>query len=141
MCEYKDKILFFDNSRGEKILGLLHTPKRSEKNLGIVYCHSFAEEKNRSHAIAVKTARAFATQGYPVLRFDLSGCGDSEGEWEKASIDDWIQDIASAVTYLKNSTHVTNIALWGLRLDGGLAYLYAKKHKEISLLILWQKSE
>lgn len=120
------------------MLGFLHTPKINNKDLGIVYCHPFAEEKNRSHAISVKTARALAAQGYPVLRFDLSGCGDSEGEWEKASIDDWIEDIASAVTYLKNSTPVTNIALWGLRLGGGLAYLYAKKHKEISLLILWQ---
>jgi len=138
MCEYIDKIFFFDNTRGEKMLGFLHTPKINNKDLGIVYCHPFAEEKNRSHAISVKTARALAAQGYPVLRFDLSGCGDSEGEWEKASIDDWIEDIASAVTYLKNSTPVTNIALWGLRLGGGLAYLYAKKHKEISLLILWQ---
>jgi len=91
-----------------------------------------------SHSVVIKTARMFAEVGFPVLRFDLSGCGDSEGEFDETSITDWQEDLKEAVKILFKETKVQRYSLWGLRLGAGLALLHIKQHREVSSLILWQ---
>lgn len=137
MPEIREKMFFFDNGRGLRLLGFLHLPARSTGSVGILYCHPFAEEKNCSHAVTAKAARAFARQGFPVLRFDFSGCGDSEGELENATLDDWLEDIHSAAIQLKREARVDRIAVWGLRLGAGLALLEAAQRDDVAFAVLW----
>ena len=91
-----------------------------------------------SHSITVKTARIFAEAGFPVFRFDLSGCGDSEGDLQFSSIEDWQKDFNSAIKVFQKETGASNIFLWGLRLGAGLCLLQEQFADDIAGLILWQ---
>jgi len=131
-------MFFFQGSGNRKLLGFLHYSGSASNTTGIVYCHPFAEEKNMSHSIAVKTARLFAEAGFPVFRFDLSGCGDSEGDLQFSSIEDWQQDFNSAIKVFQKETRVSKLFLWGLRLGSGLCVLQQQLADNIAGLVLWQ---
>lgn len=134
----KESIFFFPGSDGRKLLGMVHLPEECRSHMGIVFSHPFAEEKNCSHAITVKAARAFASLGFAVFRFDFSGCGDSEGDLEDARVEDWVADLDAAIVHFQSVANVERVALWGLRLGGGLALLYSQKSQYVDSLILWQ---
>ncbi len=134
-----EKAFFFKGSGQRRLLGFLHSPESISKPAGILYCHPFAEEKNMSHPVMVKAARRFAGSGFPVFRFDFSGCGDSEGDLTEVSLADWQQDIDYALEVFFQETGIKRCFLWGLRLGAGLALLhYEKKKEDIAGLILWQ---
>jgi exosortase A-associated hydrolase 2 len=147
-----ERMFFFQGSRNRRLLGFLHLPApakipaASESGpvpVGIVYCHPFGEEKMASHAITVKTARRLCEDGAAVLRFDFSGCGDSEGELDETTLDDWNIDLACAIELLKREAGVERVGLWGLRLGASLVLEYAAKASAqvtstIPFLVLWQ---
>lgn len=92
-----------------------------------------------SHAVVVKAARKFAACGFPVFRFDFSGCGDSEGDLSNVSLTDWQQDLGLALDAFHQEAGITQCFLWGLRLGAGLALLHSPgKSENIAGLILWQ---
>ena len=133
-----EKAFFFEGSRRRRLYGFLHRGTFNLKDMGIVYCHPFAEERNMSHRIAAVTANEFASNGIPVLRFDFSGCGDSEDEFENISIEDMVSDIGYAVKELKKKTNVSQCMLWGLRLGAGLSLLHISRFGNIDGLMLWE---
>ncbi|MGH7495706.1 MAG: hypothetical protein ACREOO_25400 [bacterium] len=137
MVEGQEKIFFFEGRKHKKLLGFLHLPARSRGTTGILYCHAFGEEKNCSHAVIAKAARAFVRQGLPVMRFDFGGCGDSEGVLEEVTLEDWRNEIEEAITIFKAEAKVESVALWGLRHGAGLALLQAGKAQETPFVILW----
>ena len=63
---------------------------------GVLLCHAFAEEKLWSHRVYVTFARELAALGYAVLRFDFRGEGDSDLEFEQATISTRIADVITA---------------------------------------------
>jgi len=92
-----------------------------------------------SHAVVVKAARKFAASGFPVFRFDFSGCGDSEGDLQFSSVEEWQQDLSFAIEVFRQETGIARCVLWGLRLGAGLALMQAQsKSIDIAGLILWQ---
>ena len=121
-------MFFFPGSRGRRLLGFLHLPAGSLSDpppVGIVYCHPFGEEKMSSHAISVKAARRLCEQGAAVLRFDCSGTGDSQGELDETSLDDWHEDLGHAVAELRRASGAARVGLWGLRLGAHQVLRYA----------------
>jgi exosortase A-associated hydrolase 2 len=136
MSHIKEDIFFFEGSNNRKLLGFLHKPIGQSRNIGILYCHPFADEQNLSHRIAVNTSRTFAREGFAVLRFDMSGCGDSMAELGQVTINDWLEDISCAIKLLKEKYQYEHIVMWGIRLGGGLAILKASQLNEISALVL-----
>ncbi len=132
-----EKAFFFPGSGNRNLFGFLHYADPVSSSTGIVYCHSFAEEKNMSHAVVVKAARMFAAAGFPVFRFDFSGCGDSEGDLQFSSVEDWQQDLDAAIEIFRQETGVSQCLLWGLRLGAGLVLLRQERN-DIAGLILWQ---
>lgn len=138
MPDIREDMFFFPGSGGRKLLGFLHEPKGNSKATGIVYSHPFAEEKNCSHAIIVKTARELAQNGYTVFRYDSSGCGDSEGDLTEVTIADWCNDLCHAVSCLRTKAQISGIAYWGLRTGAGLAFMQASQQQDVRGLILWQ---
>lgn len=119
------------------MLGFLHEPEIASET-GIIFCHPFAEEKNCSHSVVAKAARSFAQSGFAVMRFDFSGCGDSEGEMQDFTLVDWQNDLKAAIRTLKEKARVKNVALWGLRSGAGICLLHASEQNETPFLLLWQ---
>lgn len=137
MPEIREEMFFFPGGSDAKLLGFLHWPDKPV-HTGILYVHPFAEEKNCSHSVAVKAARSFAELGFAVMRFDLSGCGDSEGNMEDFTLADWQNDLKSAIRYLKDKAQVEKVALWGLRSGAGLCLLHTLENDNVPFTLLWQ---
>jgi exosortase A-associated hydrolase 2 len=103
---------------------------------GILYLHPFAEEMNKSRRMAALQTRAFARDGYLVLQIDLTGCGDSAGDFGEANWDAWKDDVRLGHAWLSERAHP--VTFWGLRLGAGLAAEMARELPGIDHLILWQ---
>ncbi len=104
----------------------------------VLYVHPFGEEKKSAHRAFVETARALAGEGVASLRFDLTGCGDSDGDFRDATIEQWTEDIIAAWAELRRRAPNCPPALVGLRLGGALAARAAPRLPALAALILWQ---
>src|SRR5258707_505491 len=69
-------------SAGLKLSGVVHVPrglKPSERRGAFLVLHGFGSNKTSSNTMA--PTKVLSDLGYVVLRFDMRGCGDSEGEF------------------------------------------------------------
>lgn len=119
-----------------RLFGMLFTPdKNRHKTMGFVLVHPFAEEKKSAHRTGVDLARHLCKEGFPVLMFDLQGCGDSEGDFVSVRLADWIKNIEHAIGWLRQEVAVERIGLIGLRFGAYLSGYYAARHPEVALCI------
>ncbi len=133
----KEQPLFFP-SQDYDLFGMLHLPEQSNQK-GFVFCHPFAEEKLWAHRVYVSFARELVKQGYTVLRFDMKGCGDSQGYFEEVVLDNWLNDINAAIDYLSSTVQgLSEVGLFGLRFGATLALAAAQYNDKIQKLILWE---
>lgn len=133
-----EEMFFFEGPGGRKLLGFLHRAAGPRRDSGVVYCHPFAEERNQSHGVATKAARVLAARGISVLRFDFSGCGDSEGDLEEASAESWISEIGCAAGVLRERAGISRPGVWGLRAGANLAGCYAAGREDVAFGVFWQ---
>lgn len=88
--------------------------------------------------MAALFARAAAAAGFAVLLLDLTGTGDSAGEFDEAGLDLWLRDCASALDWLAERGHGPLHAV-GLRTGANLAKSAAERNpSRIQGLVLWQ---
>jgi exosortase A-associated hydrolase 2 len=128
---------FFTNSVGLRLYGVVHAAAaRPAGDIGIVFCDPLSEEKDHCQRPLVDLARLLAREGYPTLRFDAAGCGDSEGELVTATLQSLLQDVRAAVTELLRRSDVRRIVLIGVRLGALLAQLAAEADPRICGLVL-----
>lgn len=88
----------------------------------------FAEEMNRSRKQVAMQARALANAGYRVTVVDLSGTGDSGGDFESATLESWALDLAAAAAHMSFDVPLT---LWGVR-TGALIAAYARQQHDLA---------
>ncbi|MHB1052284.1 MAG: hydrolase 2, exosortase A system-associated [Thiobacillus sp.] len=103
----------------------------------VLYLHPFAEEMHKSRRMVALQARAMAAQGYAVLQIDLTGCGDSAGDFSDASWSVWLDDARLGHAWLFEKT-AQPITLWGLRTGALLATDLAQRLPDVRSLLLWQ---
>lgn len=90
----------FANARGQTLAGVLHHPA-GETNGYVLYAACFTCSKDVP--IAGRLARARARRGYGVLRFDLTGLGESEGDFAASDFETEIQDVLAAAAWMRES--------------------------------------
>ena len=127
---------------GAKLVGVL-SPAPAE--LGVVVVVGGPQYRGGSHRQFVLLARHLAAAGFPVLRFDVRGMGDSEGE--QRGFESVTPDIAAAVdTLCAQQPQVRRVVLWGL-CDGAsaaLLYVHEKSDPRVQGLVLlnpWVRSQ
>jgi exosortase A-associated hydrolase 2 len=113
----------------------------------VLYVHPFAEEMNKSRQMAARQSRELAQAGFAVLQIDLSGCGDSAGEFAEATWETWIQDIRDGYRWLELNvgpdlltTNNIPLWLWGLRAGCLLAVEASQQLNRACSFIFWQPS-
>ncbi len=127
---------------GKTLLGIVHTTDKPATK-GLLIIVGGPQYRVGSHRQFVLLARDLAAQGIPVMRFDLRGMGDSEGN--PTPLIDYNQEIAAATnSFQEHSPGLEKIILWGL-CDGASA-IALNAHKEprccgAIMLNPWVRSE
>lgn len=89
-------------SSGLGLSGILHVPDglgAGQRRAAIVVLHGFGS--NKDGGISVAASRLFASLGYVTLRFDMRGCGQSEGPRGKVICLEQVQDTQAALDFLQ----------------------------------------
>lgn len=130
---------------GAELVGVLTQPadRAATKAIGVVIVVGGPQTRVGSHRQFVLMARALAQDGYPCLRFDYTGMGDSPGprpDFERAGPD--IRRACDAL--VAQVPGCAKIALWGL-CDGATAALfYAPGDERVAAVIAanpWARSD
>ena len=97
----------------QRLIGIIHHPAAEASEIGVVIVTGGPQYRIGSHRQFLLLARQFADSGFPTMRFDHRGTGDSEGEF--LGFDCIGADIAEAITALmERSPGLRGVALWGL---------------------------
>ncbi|ANG62527.1 hydrolase 1, exosortase A system-associated [Marinobacterium aestuarii] len=124
---------FCFTSQGQQLAAILHLVDRA--SVGVVIVVGGPQYRVGSHRQFVHLARALASQGISVLRFDVTGMGDSSGE--KKAFDDLDADIAAAVNcFQQHCPELESIVLWGLCDGASAALIYAHRDPRLAGLVL-----
>jgi len=121
---------------GRELAGMLHIPAGRTREPGVVLCNAFGDERKSSCLAMTRVARALAEGGWPAVRFDYRGCGESPGEFVDATLSSRLQDVRAAVELIQNRAGVQSVCLLGLRLGGTIAARVAADLHSCSTLAL-----
>jgi pimeloyl-ACP methyl ester carboxylesterase len=103
--------IYFQNSRHLTLIGCFHP---ADSRAAIIMAHGFTNDKS-SQGRFDALAESFNQNGYNVLRFDFSGCGESS--MDILSTHNMIDDLQCALEFIKKNG-CTTIALYGQSLGG-----------------------
>lgn len=128
--------------QGAALYGILSVPQRPRSRAVLIVVGG-PQYRAGSHRQFVLLARALASEGYPVLRFDYRGMGDSEGA--PRNFEQVEHDLRAAIDQLHVAVPtIRDVVIWGLCDGASAATLYAHRDPRIGGLLLvnpWAHSE
>ena len=117
-----ERAVVFDCA-GDQLVGVLTCPEAAHRR-GIVVVVGGPQYRAGSHRQFTHLARALAGSGYPVLRFDVRGMGDSSGT--PGGFESIDADIEAALSAFHNEMPgVDDFILWGLCDGASAAMMFA----------------
>ena len=111
-------------SAGLRLSGVVHVPqgvKPRERRPAFLVLHGFGSNKNSSNV--TEPCKVLNELGYVTLRFDMRGCGDSEGEHGRVICLEQVEDTRSCVTFMAQHAAVDpkRIGLIGSSFGGAVS--------------------
>lgn len=129
---------FYFGQSHKELFGCFHDPQSIViRKRAVVICQPMGHEYIYSHRALRQLATKLCEAGFPVLRFDFYGCGDSAGKGEEGTLTQWQEDIATAVAEVRARSGVAQVCLVGLRLGAALAFSAAAQRADVESLVLW----
>jgi pimeloyl-ACP methyl ester carboxylesterase len=125
--------IYFSNSKGNKICGILSNPTSELSASVIILCHGFITSKD--NYTNTKLEQIFNKQKITTFRFDFFGHGESEGNFENITISEAVDDILNAIKYLKDKGF-SKIGLVGSSFGGTASINAASKTNELFVWVL-----
>jgi exosortase A-associated hydrolase 1 len=127
----------------EELAGILHTPESPSKPHAVLFVVGGPQYRVGSHRQFVLMARDLCAAGYPVLRFDYRGMGDSEGESRSfESVDTDIRAAMDALATVLPS--LRGIVLFGLCDGASASLMYASTDSRLTAVAIanpWVRTE
>jgi putative redox protein len=124
------KKIWFKNSRGQKLVGILH---EARKEKAVIMAHGFKSDKDED-GIFIRAADALCKERFAVLRFDFAGSGESEGKFTEMMLSKEVEDLESAILFMKNQGY-KKIGLLGASFGGTVSIL--GHPNGIASMVLW----
>jgi pimeloyl-ACP methyl ester carboxylesterase len=81
----------------------------ADSGCGVIMVHDLMADRNRD-ALFPEAAKALRRRGWGSLRFDLSGCGESDDQ--RLTPDSGVADLQSAIDLMRSMGY-RHLALWG----------------------------
>lgn len=118
----------FDNHLGERLFGTLHQPELPSVG-AVVAGHCFT--CSRHTGIIRRICNDLSNAAFTVLRFDFSGNGQSQGQFEQSTWSKQIREMEMAVDLVKDQG-ADWIGLAGHSLGAAIALLTAQRRDSIA---------
>ena len=112
------------DSGGFELAGLLHVPPDlapGQRRAAVVVLHGFGS--NKDGGISMAASQLFASLGYITLRFDMRGCGQSQGPRGKVICLEQVADTQAALDFLQSRPEVdaSRMGVMGHSFGGAVA--------------------
>lgn len=125
------------------LYGITSVPENLLTSKGVLIVVGGPQYRVGSHRQFTLIARYLAAKGVPVMRFDVRGMGDSEGDIR--TFEEIDNDLKSAIDqFYLEIPNIKEIILWGLCDAATAAAFYAHTDKRVSGLVLinpWVRTE
>jgi uncharacterized protein len=140
---FSEKAIIF-SCQEDELIGVIADPENSA-TIGLLLVVGGPQYRAGSHRQFLLLSRTLADAGYPVMRFDFRGMGDSTGglrDFEQVD-----KDIGAAIEAFRlNCPSVEQVVLWGLcdAASAILLYLYSTNDAQVGGLVLlnpWVRSK
>lgn len=135
----------FENKAGYRLFGMMHRPAvPCVPGIAIILLSPGVKMRVAPHQLYVNMAERFASLGYPVLRFDFYGLGDSEGEAEEEYLADlygavqvgrYMDDTIAAMDWMERTHGINKFIVSGLCGGAITGLLTASKDQRIKCLL------
>lgn len=114
----KKKKIKFKNKQGQELDAELDLPASKGPHNYVIFAHCFT--CNKQFKSVKEISRGLTSEGFGVLKFDFTGLGMSEGEFEETNFSSNIDDLKSAADYLSEN-YTAPTLLVGHSLGGAAA--------------------
>lgn len=111
----------FAGADGQRISARLESPPGGRPSGWALFAHCFTCSKNIRAAVDI--TRSLSSLGLAVVRFDFTGIGESEGDFEETNFSSNVQDVVAAARFMEDELGAPTILI-GHSL-GGAAVLQA----------------
>lgn len=138
---YTEEFVSFDGAKDEVVLsGTLTLPESMGPYPVVILIPGSGridrDETVYGHKPFLVLADYLTRHGIAVLRYDKRGCGDSSGNYETATSQDFSNDVLAAIEFLKSRKDISLIGLVGHSEGGVIAPLVATKSKDVAFIVL-----
>lgn len=103
-------------------------PPGKAKRAGFIFVHAADGNRLGPHRMFVELANKFNSLGYPTLRFDLSGCGDSTGSITRSDITPEVFDVVEATRFFVAKANLNSVILFGISRGSHVCYTAMMQH-------------
>ena len=122
------------NSQNRKLYGIHHKCEKSK--ITIIVAHGLGGTRVDVHRMVIKAARKLQEKNIAVLRADMTGCGLSEDNMVKCTIQNHMDDLRNMVDYIAKKNQ-NQIYLLGFS-DGAIpTYYIGMENSQVKGLIFW----
>ena len=124
------KKVSFKNSKGQRLVGVLHIPKGKGSFPTVIVQHGF--RSNHQEIFIKSIAKGLEKNGFIALRFSLSGYSPSGGSYKDVLVSQAIKDIGSAIKFLLKIPQVNKyrIGITGHSMGGFAALASAHQYSK-----------
>jgi pimeloyl-ACP methyl ester carboxylesterase len=118
----------------QSLMGILSTPRDARPQAPhVVFINAGIVHRVGPNRLYVDMARALAARGFPVLRFDLAGLGDSPSSSTTASLaDSAVADVRAAFDFLQSTRQADRFVVAGLCLGANYSFLAAMADERVT---------
>lgn len=127
----------------ETLWGVIARPRAGAADLAVLVIVGGPQYRVGSHRQFVQLSRYLATRGYPTLRFDYRGMGDSGGE--RRSFEHVDDDVRAAIEALwQAEPGLRGVVLWGLCDGASAAFMFGNGDARVCGMVAanpWARDE
>lgn len=124
--------LTFENKDGHELSGKLEMPVNGKPEAYAVFAHCFTCNKNLQAVTNI--SRSLTQRSIAVLRFDFTGLGSSEGNFEDTTFSGNTEDLVAAAAYLEENYMAPQLLI-GHSLGGAAVLVAASKIASVKAIV------
>jgi len=139
---HSEEVSFMNQIDNVELLGTLTLPQSSQKSKAVVLITGSGgndrDQLIHGHRVFLVLADYLTRQGIAVLRFDDRGIGRSQGNYDEATFENFINDAMAAHEYLKSRKEVdpNQTGLLGHSEGAAIAIMASSVPKAVSFTVL-----